>query len=189
MIRVGSAVGWHLLGCGLHGSKVIAHPRKTGKRCGWHHHRKGLTLLAKGAKERAQLFRQQLRFFGSGEVPTTRHFGPVLNVVSAFDPGARRKRFLLWKMGDGAGHMHEIALLKVKRRLSSFVIQTKRGVDRFRHPVECYVGQKFITPKSAVKVAIAVGPVAELFEYPGGQGCGRIVQTISRSQWVRSLNV
>ena len=35
MIRLASVVGRHLFRCGLHGSKVIAHPRKTGKRCGW----------------------------------------------------------------------------------------------------------------------------------------------------------
>jgi hypothetical protein len=35
MIRPESVVGRHLLRCRLHGSKVIAHPRKTGKRCGW----------------------------------------------------------------------------------------------------------------------------------------------------------
>ncbi len=32
MIRLENVVGRHLLRCGLHGSKVIAHPRKTGKR-------------------------------------------------------------------------------------------------------------------------------------------------------------
>jgi hypothetical protein len=34
MIRLESVVGRYLLRCRLHGSKVIAHPRKTGKRCG-----------------------------------------------------------------------------------------------------------------------------------------------------------
>jgi hypothetical protein len=35
MIRLDNVVGRYLLRCRLHGSKVIAHPRKTGKRCGW----------------------------------------------------------------------------------------------------------------------------------------------------------
>jgi hypothetical protein len=34
MIRLESVVGRHLFHCGLHGSKVIAHPLKTGKRRG-----------------------------------------------------------------------------------------------------------------------------------------------------------
>jgi len=35
MIRLASVVDRHLLRGGLHGWKVIAHPRKTGKRCEW----------------------------------------------------------------------------------------------------------------------------------------------------------
>src|SRR5712691_10791547 len=152
-------------------------------------HRSGQSLVPKAAKERANVFCQQFRLFRKGELPSARHVSPVLNVVSALDPATRRKRFLFWKMGDCAGNMNEIAPSKVKRRLSAFIIQTKRRVDRPRHPVERHVGQKFIPRESAIKVAIAVGPVAELLEYPCGQGCGRVVQTISRSQWVRSLNV
>ena len=34
MIRLNNVVGRHLLRCRLHGSKVIAHPRRTGKRWG-----------------------------------------------------------------------------------------------------------------------------------------------------------
>jgi len=46
----------------------------------------------KSAKERAQIFGQKLRFFRGREMAAARHFGPMLHIISALDPGPRRER-------------------------------------------------------------------------------------------------
>ena len=60
--------------------------------------------------------RASIRLFSGGEVGPARHFGPLLNVVSALDPAPRRERIFLGEVCDGAGHANPLARFELERR-------------------------------------------------------------------------
>jgi hypothetical protein len=91
------------------------------------------------AKEGAQIFGQELRFFSGRKMAAARHFGPMLHIVPALDPDSRRERQFFGKMGNSGGRVDEFPFPELQRRFSAFKIQAERRVNRLRHPVEGYI--------------------------------------------------
>ena len=141
------------------------------------------------AKEVANVFRQQFRFFGRGEMSPARHVRPALHVVATLDPRSGRKWGLPGKEGDRTGHANLFTLLKMQRRVLAFEVQTAGGMDRLGHPVERHIAQQLIFGKSALHVSAAVRPVAEFLHDPGGQGRRRVIQTVGSGQRRGSLEM
>src|SRR5436190_7823697 len=83
---------------------------------------RGFCCLSQRPEEGADVLRQQLRLLHRGEVAAARQLGPVLQVVAAFDPLARRHRRLLRQPGHSAGHLNALALPKLERALPPFVV-------------------------------------------------------------------
>ena len=54
--------------------------------------------LAEPSKELPEIFYQEIGFLHRREVPSLWHLGPLLKVVSSFDPFARWKPDFLWEI-------------------------------------------------------------------------------------------
>src|ERR1700680_5127859 len=85
---------------------------------------------------------QQLGLFSSGKVGSARHFGPVLKVVPALDPGPGRKRRLLGEVCDSARWVNLFALLEVERRFLRLVVKATGRMDGLRHPIERHIAEQ-----------------------------------------------
>src|SRR5206468_588233 len=63
-----------------------------------------------------------------------------------------------------------------------------RGCDRLRYPVERHRGQQEIAGDALIDIASRIGPGAPLFQNPGGEPSGRVVQRVSERLGLRGLD-
>src|SRR5260370_27629952 len=114
------------------------------------------------------------------------HLGPVLDVKAALRPGAWR-RVVFGE--ESHPYRHVDALSRLQRwMMTLLVVGAHRGIDGLRHPVDRDVGEQLVFGVPALDIAIAVTPRAELFDYPGGEPRGRVVQPVAEGLRLRRLD-
>ena len=69
----------------------------------------------------------------------------------------------------------------------AFPIQARRRCGVCREPIQHYVIEQFIAGKHIFRMAIAVGPGPELFQYPGELPSRRVDEPVANRLWPRTL--
>ena len=100
-----------------------------------------------------------------------------------------RERRFFREVCDRTRHAYLFTRLKVQRRQLRLVIKTTGRMDCLSHPIERHIAEQLVFAETALDLAIAVGPVAEFLNDPGGKRRGRIVQTVGRGLGSIALHV
>src|SRR6185437_3362446 len=67
--------------------------------------------------------------------------------------------------------------------MSGLVVETRRGVDCLRDPIDHHIRQQFILRENALDLPVTIAPATELLNDPSCQPDGRIVQAIGKCLW------
>ena len=122
---------------------------------------------------------------------TAGHRCPLTDVVEALCPLTGRGAIgdeLVSEDGDRSWHRDEILRAKRDSVPPGIEVVSDRGRDGLRRPVNHDGGEQFILPETALHVAIAVTPRAELLQDPGSQTNRRVVQSIGERLRLGRLN-
>src|SRR5271170_1423199 len=121
------------------------------------------------AKERANIFSEQLRLLHRGEVTTRRHHGPVLDIEGAIGPRARRLENLAREDRGGGRRLDALVGVGPPWVVAGFIVEAAGGVYRLSDPVDHDVGEQLILAEALFDVAAAIRPGAEFLDDPRGQ--------------------
>src|SRR5271156_4080360 len=74
-----------------------------------------------------------------------------------------------------------------QRTPKAFPVQARGGCGVCRKPIQHYVVEQFIAGKHILRMAVAVGPGPELFQYPGELPGRRVGEPVANRLWPRTL--
>src|SRR4051812_28560929 len=112
-----------------------------------------LRISPVGPEERAQILCVELGLLERREVPPARQLGPADDVRRALCPRPRWDRHVAREHGDAARHLDAAGVLG-DRDLRGVVIQTERGPDRLRQPVDRDVRQELVLGEAETNITI-----------------------------------
>src|SRR5690349_5165764 len=118
------------------------------------------------AEERADVVDQQVGLFERSEVTAAVEARVALEVERAFRPRARCAEDLLRENGGRGRHLHPLPHRAEAAAALGLAVETHRGVDRVRHPVDGEVREQRVAADGVLGVAVVVGPRPELLDDP-----------------------
>ena len=140
------------------------------------------------SEERTDVVHQQLWLLQRREMPASRHAGPMNDVVTRLGPRARCEADLLRENSDTRRYVDETHGSS-RPCVPRLVVEAARGGNRLRHPVEGDGREHFVLRERALDVAGVVAPAVEVFDDPGGQPSGRVVQAVGKGLGLPALDM
>src|SRR5215475_8183911 len=139
------------------------------------------TSSAYRSEEVPQVLDEQSGLLHRGEVAPAGHDGPVRHVVKSLDPGAGEAQHLLLRVARNARRdSDEVRRLLPQAAVLALPVETRRGGDRLRHPVQHHVRDQMVARVAVLRVAAAVAPGAKLLNDPGEEPGRRVIECHSQ---------